>query len=170
LENALLVGLSRQIALGRELDIVANNLANINTTGYKTDGSVFEEYLMPVASADDFPSADRRVSFVQDRTAWHNFTQGPIQRTGSPLDVAVDGNAFLVVQTAPDRVTRATARCRSAPRAHWSQAPAIPFSARRDRSSSSRPTTTSRSTRTAASRCAKAPPRPPTPRAARSSS
>lgn len=107
MENALLVGLSRQIALGRELDIVANNLANINTTGYKADGSVFEEYLMPGASADDFPTADRRVSFVQDRTAWHNFNQGAIQHTGAPLDVAVDGNAFLVVQTAAgQRYTR----------------------------------------------------------------
>ena len=44
---------------------------------------------------------------MQDRTTWHNFNQGPIQRTGAPLDVAVDGNAFLVVQTAAgQRYTR----------------------------------------------------------------
>ena len=46
MENALLIGLSRQIALQRELDVVANNIANINTTGFKADGAVFEEYLM----------------------------------------------------------------------------------------------------------------------------
>jgi flagellar basal-body rod protein FlgF len=100
MENALLVGLSRQMALGRELDVVANNLANINTTGYKTDGSIFQEYLMPVASADQFPAASHKVSYVEDRTTWHNFNQGPIQTTGSPLDVAINGDAFLVVQTA----------------------------------------------------------------------
>jgi flagellar basal-body rod protein FlgF len=100
MENALLVGLSRQVALARELEVVANNLSNINTTGYKTDGSIFEEYLMPVASADQFPTGNHQVSYVQDRTAWHNFRQGPIQHTGGPLDVAIDGDAFLVVQTA----------------------------------------------------------------------
>ena len=42
MENALLIGLSRQIALQRELDVVANNIANVNTTGFKADGSVFE--------------------------------------------------------------------------------------------------------------------------------
>ena len=51
MENALLVGLSRQMALGRELEVVANNIANINTTGFKADNSLFEEFLMPVARA-----------------------------------------------------------------------------------------------------------------------
>ena len=41
MENALLIGLSRQIALRRELETVANNIANLNTTGYKADNSVF---------------------------------------------------------------------------------------------------------------------------------
>jgi len=41
MENTSLVGLSRQIALARELDVVANNIANINTTGYKSDNTVF---------------------------------------------------------------------------------------------------------------------------------
>ena len=45
MENALLIGLSRQTALQRELDVVANNIANVNTTGFKADGAVFAEYL-----------------------------------------------------------------------------------------------------------------------------
>ena len=45
MQNAILVGLSRQVALAREMDVVANNIANLNTTGYKADGSLFEEYL-----------------------------------------------------------------------------------------------------------------------------
>ena len=99
MENALLVGLSRQNALKRELDVVANNIANMNTTGYKADGAVFAEFLNTAARGDQFATSDRRVSFVQDRMTWHDMTAGNIQQTGNPLDVAVDGNAFLVVQT-----------------------------------------------------------------------
>lgn len=107
MENALLIGLSRQIALSRELEVVANNIANLNTTGFKANGAVFEEFLMPVASADQFQGADRRLSYVQDRATWHNFAPGPLQQTGNPLDVAIDGDAFLVVQTARgERFTR----------------------------------------------------------------
>jgi len=99
MENAVLIGLSRQVALARELDVVANNIANINTSGFKADGSVFQEYLMPGARAEQFPVSDQRMSYVQDRATWLDFSQGAIQQTGNPLDVAVDGDAFFVVQT-----------------------------------------------------------------------
>jgi flagellar basal-body rod protein FlgF len=99
MQNALLVGLSRQVALAREMDVVANNVANLNTTGYKADGAVFEEYISPTASADNFLTADRRVSFVHDRATWVNMGQGPVERTGNSLDVAIDGRGFLAVQT-----------------------------------------------------------------------
>jgi flagellar basal-body rod protein FlgF len=107
MDNALLVGLSRQVALRRELEVVANNIANINTTGYKADSSIFEQFLMPPASAGQFPPGSRNVSYVLDRATWHKFAPGPTLRTGGPLDVAVDGDAFLVVQTAAgQRYTR----------------------------------------------------------------
>jgi len=95
-QNSLLVGLSRQVALGRELDVVANNIANINTTGYKADGSLFEEYLNTPARGDQTLG---RVSFVRDRGTWHDLTQGPVEKTDNPLNVALDGQGFLVVQT-----------------------------------------------------------------------
>ena len=91
-----LVGLSRQVGLAREMDVVANNIANLNTTGYKADGSIFEEYLASAARADQTGS---RISFVLDRGIWHDMSQGSIERTDNPLDVAVDGKGFLVVQT-----------------------------------------------------------------------
>src|SRR3954454_17886449 len=99
MENGSLVGLSRQIALSRELDVVANNIANLNTTGYKSDNTVFHEFLMPGVSANQFRGGDRNVSFVQDHATWTDFSQGSVQPTGNPLDVAVSGNAFLTVQT-----------------------------------------------------------------------
>jgi flagellar basal-body rod protein FlgF len=108
MENAALIGLSRQIALGRELEVVANNIANLNTTGYKADGAVFEEFLSPVARHGEFRSSDRRMSYVHDRATWHDFKQGQLLTTGNPLDVAIDGDAFLVVQTPRgERYTRA---------------------------------------------------------------
>jgi flagellar basal-body rod protein FlgF len=96
MQNAILIGLSRQVAMERELDVVANNIANINTTGYKADGSLFEEYLSSPARADQ---SGGRVSFVRDRGTWHDLSPGAVEKTGNPLDVAIDGDAFLVVQT-----------------------------------------------------------------------
>jgi flagellar basal-body rod protein FlgF len=99
MQNALLVGLSRQVALGRELDVIANNIANLNTTGFKGDSAVFEEFISPTARATNFQVPDRRVSFVQDRATWIDLSQGPLERTGNSLDVAINGNGFLAVQT-----------------------------------------------------------------------
>jgi flagellar basal-body rod protein FlgF len=115
MDNALLVGLSRQVALQRELDVIANNLANINTNGFKGESVQFEEYLSSPARADSFPLADRRVSFVQDRSTIADFSQGPLAQTGSPLDVAISGDGFLVVDTpGGERYTRNGALSRSA--------------------------------------------------------
>ena len=99
MENALLVGLSRQMALTHELDVIANNIANIDTTGYKADNAMFEEYLMPRASDQSFIGQDRRIRYVEDRASWIDMSQGAIQHTGNPLDVAIDGNGYFVVQT-----------------------------------------------------------------------
>jgi flagellar basal-body rod protein FlgF len=99
MENNLLIGLSRQMALQRELDVVANNLANLNTNGFKSDGNVFQEYLMPAARSEWFAPSDRRMSYVVDRASWIDFSKGSVQQTGNPLDLAIDGDAFLVVQT-----------------------------------------------------------------------
>jgi flagellar basal-body rod protein FlgF/flagellar basal-body rod protein FlgG len=98
-ENSFLVGLSRQAALRRELDVIANNVANLNTSGFKADGTVFEEFMMPKAAGNQFANADRKVSFVADRATWHDMRQGSVQQTGNPLDVAIDGKGFLAVET-----------------------------------------------------------------------
>jgi flagellar basal-body rod protein FlgF len=107
MQNALLIGLSRQTILERQLDVIANNVANVNTAGYKADNSLFEEHLTSGAHEDNFVGSDRRVSYVQDRGTFRDFTQGAVEQTKNPLDVAIDGSAFLVVQTAAgERYTR----------------------------------------------------------------
>jgi flagellar basal-body rod protein FlgF len=107
MENTLLIGLSRQTVLERQLDVVANNIANVNTAGFKADQSLFEEYLTSGAHEDNFKPGDRRVSYVQDRGTYRDFAQGAPEQTKNPLDVAITGNAFLVVQAAGgERYTR----------------------------------------------------------------
>ena len=107
MENMLLVGLSRQMVLERQMDVVANNVANVNTNGYKADKSLFQEYLKSGAHEDNFVGTDRSVSYVQDNGTFKDFSQGPAEQTKSPLDVAIDGGGFLVVQTpAGERYTR----------------------------------------------------------------
>jgi flagellar basal-body rod protein FlgF len=107
MENTLLVGLSRQMTLERQMDVVANNVANINTNGFKADRSLFEEFLNSGAHEDNFARPDRRVSFVQDRGTFHDFAAGNTELTKNPLDVAIDGGGFLTVQTpAGERYTK----------------------------------------------------------------
>jgi len=107
MENTLLVGLSRQMTLERQMDVVANNVANINTNGFKADRSLFEEFLTSRAHEDNFAGRDRRISFVHDRGTFKDFAQGASELTKNPLDVAIDGAGFLVVQTpAGERYSR----------------------------------------------------------------
>ncbi len=107
MQNALYVGVSSQVALQRELDVIANNMANVSTTGFKSRNSRFQEYLMPTARADSFTPPDRRISYVIDQGTTLNVDQGPVEQTGNPLDIAVKGTAFIAVQTpAGERYTR----------------------------------------------------------------
>lgn len=110
MENAQLIGLSRQMALQRQMDVVANNMANLTTTGFKAEQILFEEYVMPVARDRDFALSDQPLSYTLDWTTIHDMSAGPMMQTGNPLDVALDGDGFLVVQTpAGERWTRSGA-------------------------------------------------------------
>ena len=99
MDNALLIGLSRQAALRNQLNVVANNLANMNTNGYKTQRLLFEEYLMPVAQARQFEQGDQEFSYVVDYGMASNFEPGSISLTGNAFDVALEGDGYLVVDT-----------------------------------------------------------------------
>lgn len=107
MENALLIGLSRQVALARELDVVANNVANIETNGFKRRSSNFTEFLMPVARAENFKNGDKKLSYVVDQGTSLHFTQGALNNTDNPLDVSIKGDAVFTVRTpAGERYTR----------------------------------------------------------------
>src|ERR1700686_3432246 len=107
MENTLLVGLSRQMVLERQMDVVANNVANVNTNGFKADKSLFQEYLKSGAHEANFVGPDRSISYVLDNGTFKDLSAGPTEQTKNPLDVAIDGGGFLVVQTpGGERYTR----------------------------------------------------------------
>jgi flagellar basal-body rod protein FlgF len=99
MDNAQLISLSRQIGLQRQMDVVANNLANINTTGFKAESILFEAYDMPVARERQFALLDQPLAFSQDWATMHDLTPGAVVETGNPLDVALVGQGFLAVET-----------------------------------------------------------------------
>ena len=157
MENALLVGLSRQMALGRELDVVANNIANIEH--HRLQGRQF--------GVRGIPDAGRARQRVHRHRPAHQLRAGP--RHLARHEPGRRSSRPAIRSTSPSTATpswwcrrraasatRATARCRSTPPASSSPAKAIRCSATPGRSRCSPPTTTSSSARTASSRCAKA--------------
>ena len=161
MENALLIGLSRQMTLERQIDVIANNVANVNTNGFKADQSLFEEYLNSGAHEDNFVGRDRRVSYVQDRGTFRDLDAGADRADQQPArrrDRRRRPSSRCRRKAAS--ATPATAICRSTAPASSSPPPAIPCSAPAARSCSSRPTTTSTSPPTAPSRCWRAPAAP----------
>jgi len=87
------VTLSAEVALQRQLEVVANNVANASTVGFKADRQLFQSYV------DQSSGDGEGTAFVQDRATYIDRTNGPIQPTGNPLDVAIQGDAFLGITT-----------------------------------------------------------------------
>jgi flagellar basal-body rod protein FlgF len=107
MDNAILIGLSRQTALRREMDVIANNLANLGTSGFRAQDLVFAEHLMPKAEISAARRGDRALSYVVDKTSLHDFSAGAFKSTGNALDVAIDGDGWFVVETPQgERYTR----------------------------------------------------------------
>lgn len=104
MDNALYVGLSRQMVLQREMDIIANNIANVDTTGFKVESLL--EKTEPRAPAKTL-GGPQPVKFVAADGVARDFRQGTLRATGSPLDMAIDGQGFFQVRTPQgDRFTR----------------------------------------------------------------
>lgn len=97
MENTSYVTLSRQAALRRQMDIVANNLANMSTHGYKGGQMMFVEHLVKSKGGESLLTPDMK--YVRDIATMTDTTPGALETTGNPLDVAIEGDGFLVVQT-----------------------------------------------------------------------
>lgn len=96
--NGIYRAVSGSIAQMRNLEVVANNLAHVDTPGYKADALRFEEALQDAQGT----------GFVDTPTSHIRLNQGALAETGNPLDVALNGPGFLVVDTPEgQRLTRA---------------------------------------------------------------
>ena len=92
-----MVGLSAQRMLQQRMDVTANNLANMSTAGFKTEALVMRELTERPAAASDTP---QDIAFVDVWMLQRDFSTGPLEQTGNPLDLAIEGEGFFVVQTA----------------------------------------------------------------------
>jgi flagellar basal-body rod protein FlgF len=101
------VALSRLTAQRRATDVLATNIANADTPGFKASQALFAEH-MARQSRVAGPSSARDVAFAVDRATWRDFTTGPMQQTGNPLDLALASEGFFAVETPQgERFTRA---------------------------------------------------------------
>ena len=80
------------------MDVYANNLANVNSAGFKADQPVFRFDLSEAGQKPAAP-AEKISPYALPLECFTNFAPGPLQPTGNPLDVAVMGEGFLEVQT-----------------------------------------------------------------------
>ncbi len=95
------VALNRQSGLMREMQIVANNIANISTTGFRKEGLLFSEYVVPAGDGPSLSMANANVRLTSP-------VQGAMTQTGNPFDLAIEGEGFFMVETpAGNQITRA---------------------------------------------------------------
>ncbi|MEQ1889162.1 MAG: flagellar hook-basal body complex protein [Alphaproteobacteria bacterium] len=95
MENAFLVSLSHLSSLKREMDVIANNLANVNTDSFKSENVLFKEFVSPGTEGE---GKIPEISFVLDYGLVRNLSVGALVQTGSPLDVANSGEGYFAVQ------------------------------------------------------------------------
>lgn len=100
MSNPIYAAISRQDGLSLEMRMIANNLANSSTTGYKSDKAVFSEYIVATGQQNDSLSMGRLASDTIQ------LDQGSLRFTGGQFDVALQGEGFFSVET--DRGVRLT--------------------------------------------------------------
>lgn len=91
-----MVGLSAQQVLQKRMDTTANNLANMTTAGFKVEHVVSRPLSEKPAAASDAP---QDISFADAWTLQRDFSTGPLEQTGNPLDFALEGDGFFEVQS-----------------------------------------------------------------------
>jgi len=111
--KAIWVPISGQIAQQEKVDVIANNIANSNTIGFKKDDLAFREYVQSYedpqldidiprknfSTADMYREAGVHKSFVKSAGGFSNFNQGQLNPTNNPLDFAINGDGFFEVLT-----------------------------------------------------------------------
>ncbi|SCY78117.1 flagellar hook-basal body complex protein [Paracoccus tibetensis] len=104
MDNAIYASLTRQSGLMREMRVVANNIANASTPGYRREGVIFAEHLASLDRSGD------TLSMAHARGRLLDLGQGGLTQTNNRFDLAIEGEGFFLVQTPEgNRLTRAGA-------------------------------------------------------------
>lgn len=113
MDKGIYTALSGGLAKSREVELIANNLANATTPGFKRDTGTFYEYLTEVRRNDSVDGVQREIqslsdpnarptgdkSFVELDGVYTDFRQGTLQKSGRALDMAIEGTGFFEVLT-----------------------------------------------------------------------
>jgi flagellar basal-body rod protein FlgF len=100
------VATSRLVAQQRVMEVVAVNIANVNTPGFKAQRVQFSDWLAPLKGTDA-PRGDRTIAYTQDRATWREQRAGTLTHTGNPFDLGITGDGYFTVRTpSGPRLTR----------------------------------------------------------------
>ncbi|MEP2532362.1 flagellar hook-basal body complex protein [Shimia sp.] len=101
MDNATYTTLTRQAGLGREMSVIANNIANASTSGFRQAGVTFTEFIQTSRGSDSLSMAVANLPSI-------SAAQGTLTQTGGTFDFAIEGDGFFMVETPNgDRLTRA---------------------------------------------------------------
>lgn len=102
MDNPVYITLSRQVGLSKDLRIIANNIANMSTDGFRRESAVFAEMVNRLdASGGSIAQSNAQVRST-------DFSQGGLRKTGGELDLAIEGEGFFLIETeAGQALTRA---------------------------------------------------------------
>ncbi len=122
MSKGIFTAVSGAMAQSAKLDTIANNLANVNTPGFKRDQQVFKEYLtayekepntitvprIPASIESFYDVQGGDMSYVDSAGTYTNFEQGSMKNTGNKFDLAIEGDGLFEVSTPQGvRYTRA---------------------------------------------------------------
>ncbi|GBQ93474.1 flagellar basal body rod protein FlgF [Acetobacter nitrogenifigens DSM 23921 = NBRC 105050] len=98
MDNTTYIALSRIDTEMRAMSVLANNLSNASTPGFKASHVLFSDYLVKMKGEHTTPGAATE-AYNQDKATYHDFAQGALQQTGNSLDAAITGDGYFSVMT-----------------------------------------------------------------------
>ncbi|MFA7402685.1 MAG: flagellar basal-body rod protein FlgF [Pelobacteraceae bacterium] len=99
MNSGMYPAVSGSLAAMRRLDVISNNLANVNTPGYKKEKMSFEGLLAGPVNPPAVPQRMTADPILQKENIYIDYASGPTSQSGNPLDVALDGDGFFAVTT-----------------------------------------------------------------------
>lgn len=99
MNSGMYAAVSGNIVSMQRMEVIANNLANINTVGFKKDRLIFETMLNSVNNPTQSAGTVTDAPVISDYEVDTDFSAGSLKQTGNPLDLALDGSGFFVVNT-----------------------------------------------------------------------